>query len=71
MTNFEGHRNPENHHTTGHRAWCLTDSTWCYPNDACPCCTDIIRVEPGERHDFDTGHVQNNSPHPIYIHIQP
>lgn len=27
------------HRTTGPRAWCYEDHTWCYPHDPCPGCT--------------------------------
>ena len=38
----------ERHHTVGpHRAWCLTCSEWCYPNDQmrCPCCQEARGLE--------------------------
>lgn len=27
------------HRTTGPRAWCFDDHTWCYPHDPCAGCT--------------------------------
>lgn len=28
------------HRTTGQRAWCFQDRTWCYPSVYCPCCLE-------------------------------
>ena len=37
---FEGHAWPDEHRTTGGRAWCSTVSEWCYPNAPCARCLD-------------------------------
>ena len=31
------------HRTTGGRAWCFQDSTWCYENAQCECCHEARR----------------------------
>ena len=36
--NWEGVSGALEHRTTGGRAWCLDDRTWCYPSALCPCC---------------------------------
>lgn len=28
------------HRTTGGRAWCFQDQTWCYPAAPCTCCME-------------------------------
>src|SRR5262245_27531852 len=29
------------HHSTGSRAWCLDDQTWCYPSAPCSGCETV------------------------------
>lgn len=36
--NWDGVKGATEHRTTGTRAWCHQDSTWCYPHALCQCC---------------------------------
>ncbi|MDF1596970.1 MAG: hypothetical protein P1T08_12900 [Acidimicrobiia bacterium] len=43
ILNFEGVEGSFEHRTVGpHRARCLTDSEWCYPDDLCDCCRETL-----------------------------
>ena len=35
---WEGVAGATEHRTTGGRAWCFQDSTWCYESAQCECC---------------------------------
>lgn len=46
-TNWEGVETREiQHHTVGGRAWCLTDSEWCTPEELCDCCHTALGHAP-------------------------
>ena len=42
MSNWEGVEgvDEDTHRTTGDRAWCFTESMWCYEHIPCQCCME-------------------------------
>lgn len=38
--NWEGMKAATEHRTTGSRAWCFQDGTWCYETVLCECCME-------------------------------
>lgn len=48
MSDWQGKHNPEDHHVGFNRAWSLTCSQWCYPDDWCEDCKRAEYGDPWE-----------------------
>lgn len=41
IPHWEGVKGAADHRTVGsHRAWCLREGEWCYPDSLCRCCLE-------------------------------
>lgn len=56
--NFLGHRHPEEHDSTGRRAWVQAVRMWCYPEAPCLLCEEAMREETPCSHCGGLGYIK-------------